>query len=87
MDLYRFAFKLDDPAFGRVPRAAARSPTRKRVPGRTQTYVKESDADTRKRVPGRYTLEGESVLEGLHELDTPALIADPPTILALTFEL
>jgi len=26
---------MDDPAFGRVPRAAARSPTRKRVPGRT----------------------------------------------------
>ena len=25
---------MDDSAFGRVPRAAARSPTRKRVPGR-----------------------------------------------------
>jgi hypothetical protein len=38
----------DDPAFGRVPRAAARSPTRKRVPGRTQKYVEESDAATTK---------------------------------------
>jgi hypothetical protein len=37
---------MDDPAFGRVPRAAARSPTRKRVPGRTREYVEESDADT-----------------------------------------
>jgi hypothetical protein len=32
--LYRFVFKMDDPAVGRVPRAAARSPTRMRVPGR-----------------------------------------------------
>ena len=34
----------DDPAFGRVPRAAAKSPTSKRVPGRTQKYVEESDS-------------------------------------------
>ena len=46
--LYQFAFKMDDPAVGRVPRAAVRSPTRKRVPGRTQEYVEESDAATTK---------------------------------------
>ena len=46
--LYRFAFKVGDPAFGRVPRATARSPTRKRVPGRTEVYVEESDAATTK---------------------------------------
>ncbi|HUJ90871.1 MAG TPA: hypothetical protein VLX12_11775 [Syntrophorhabdales bacterium] len=40
--------QADDPAFGRVPRAAARSPTRKRVPGCTQKYVEESDAVTTK---------------------------------------
>jgi hypothetical protein len=34
----------DDPAFGRVPRTVARSPTRKRVPGRTWGYVEESDS-------------------------------------------
>jgi hypothetical protein len=37
--LYRFAFKMET-------EAAARSPTRKRVPGRTCEYVEESDADT-----------------------------------------
>ena len=40
--------RADDPAFGRVPRAVARSPTRKRVPGRTYAYVEESDAATTK---------------------------------------
>ena len=33
--LYQFAFKMDDPAVGRVP-------------GRTQEYVEESDAATTK---------------------------------------
>jgi hypothetical protein len=37
--LYQFAFKMET-------EAAARSPTRKRVPGRTEQYVEESDADT-----------------------------------------
>ena len=37
--LYRFAPKMET-------EAAARSPTRKRVPGRTEQYVEESDADT-----------------------------------------
>jgi hypothetical protein len=37
--------QADDPAFGRVPRAAAKSPTRKRVPGRTWGYVEESDSE------------------------------------------
>jgi len=40
MVLYRFAFKMDDPAFGRVPRAAARSRRR-----RAQEYVEESDSE------------------------------------------
>ena len=37
-----------DPAFGRVPRAATKSPTRKRVPGRTWKYVEECDEQTTK---------------------------------------
>ena len=40
---YRFVFKVDDPAFGRAPRAAARSRHR-----RTEEYVEESDAATTK---------------------------------------
>ena len=35
---------MDDPAFGRVPWAAARSHTRKRVPGCTRKYVEEGDS-------------------------------------------
>ena len=50
--LYQFAFKLDDPAFGRVPRATARS--RRRRTGSTSRR-----ATQRQR---RYTLEGELVL-------------------------
>jgi hypothetical protein len=44
--LGRFAFKMDDPAFGRVPRAAARSSTRKRTTRAYYEYVEKSDADT-----------------------------------------
>ena len=43
--LYQFAFKMDDPTFAQVPRAAASKPTRKRVPGRTEQYVEESDSE------------------------------------------
>jgi len=39
---------MDDPVTDWVPRAAARSSTRARVPGRTQMYGDESDADTRR---------------------------------------
>ena len=65
---------MDDPAFGRVPRAAARNPTRKRVPGRTREYVWESDAaHPLTWVPGRYTLEGKLVSfeHGLGEVSCP----------------
>jgi hypothetical protein len=44
--LIPICIQADDPAFGRVPRAAARSPTRKRVRRRTWVYVEESDTDT-----------------------------------------
>ena len=39
----QFAFKLDDPAFGRVPRAAARKPTQAYY-----KYVEERDEETTK---------------------------------------
>ena len=47
---YRFAFKMDDPAFGRIPRAAAL--WFRGVPARYQLHVRgwqeESDAATTK---------------------------------------
>jgi len=42
--LCRFAFKMDDPAFGWVPRAAARSPTRTAGTRPYYEYAEESDA-------------------------------------------
>jgi hypothetical protein len=46
--LYQFAFKMHDPAFGRVPRAAARKPHPQAGTRAYYKYVEESDAATTK---------------------------------------